>query len=157
MWRQSPCASRYDCIAASHESQVLAPSRRGTRVWRVEDIVDDESIVDSLVKAFSEGFDNKERNVWILPQIYYGMYSIGSPSTHWAVTVHTTSGILNASRGSRRSTSPEHVFLLKLPVLQEGPRGVPRRSPLSTATFVSPRRSLCFFSFFHEVSSLVYT
>ena len=144
-------------MAASQEIQVLAPSRRGTRVWRVEDIIDDESIVDPLVKAFSEGFDKQERNVWILPQIYYGMYSIGSLSARLAVTVHTTSGILNTSRGSQRSTSPEHIFLLKLPVLQKGPKGVPCWSTLSTATFVSPRRSLCFFSFFHEVSSLVYT
>ena len=101
----------------------------------MEDIVDDESIVDPSVKAFSEGFDEQERNVWIYPQIYYGMYSIGSPSARLAVTVHTTSGILNASRGSRRNSSPEHVFLLKLPVFQEGPRGAPRRSTLSTATF----------------------
>ena len=123
----------------------------------MEDIVDDESIVDLLVKVFSEGFDEQERNIRILPQIYYGMYSIESPSARLAVTVHTTSGFLNASRGSQRSSSPEHVFQLKLPVLQEGPRGVPCRSALSTATFVSPRRSLCFFSFFHEVSSLVYS
>ena len=43
----------------------------------MEDIVDDESIVSPSVKAFSEGFDSKERNIWILPQIYYGIYSIG--------------------------------------------------------------------------------
>ena len=35
----------------------------------MEDILDDESIVDSLVKAFSEGFDKQEKNVWILPQL----------------------------------------------------------------------------------------
>ena len=76
----------------------------------MEDIIDDESIVDPLVKAFSEGFDNKERNVWIIPQIYYGIYSIGSPSARLAVTVHTTSGIQT---------------------LQEGPEGTPRRSTFS--------------------------
>ena len=76
----------------------------------MEDIVDDESIVSPSVKVFSEGFDSKERNIWILPQIYYGIYSIGSPFARLAVTVHTTSGIQT---------------------LQEGPEGTPHRSTFS--------------------------
>ena len=83
--------------------------------------LDDESIVDSSVKAFSEGFDSKRETLDSSSIATTECTPQKTPSARWTATVHTASGILNASRGSQRSTLPEHVFLLKLPVLQEGP------------------------------------
>ena len=113
------------------------------------------STVNSLVRAFSEGSDRQEKNVWILPQLLLQNVLHKNP-----VCTFGSHGPYSGWHSKHfKRVSEEHLarahFPAKASSASRGSQRIPCQSELSTSKPVSSQRLLCFFSFTLEVSSLV--